>query len=524
MSPTEPARPGPGTLTQVQRIVDAMVDSLPEVAVFVLDQDLRYLVAGGAALEPAGLAAEDFLGKTVAEVVGPDLAAADEPRLRLAQAGHPFTVEHEAGSCRFVSHGVSLTVDGRRCVLVLSYDVTERHAIESGRAIVAAHETVLAWAAARRATSARERAEWGRGRVARLQESLLAGPVPRLPGAEIRARYRPADPQYRLGGDWYDATALDGHTIGLSVGDVVGSGLEAATAMGRLRAAAVTLAIDGSAPGDLLRRLERLCQAIPGSGLATIAYAALDTRRGAVRFACAGHPPPLVVAPEGGTTYLWDGRSMPLGVVDEGQPRPEGTAVLPPGSRFVLYSDGLVKQPRRSITAGLERLAEVASAAVLLSLDRFCDSLETALPDSPRRDDVAILCVELDRPARDVLEIQRPARARELAGVRASLRAWLGGHGVTDRDQRRMLLACGEACANVVEHAYGATEPGELSVWLARDAGVGLTARVQDSGRWREPSAEGLRGRGTRIMRGSVDRVEVSSTSEGTEVCLQLAL
>jgi len=227
----------------------------------------------------------------------------------------------------------------------------------------------------------------------RLQRALLPDRVVRHPALEIAARYEAASGVLSVGGDWYDTFALPGGRVGLAVGDVVGHGLEAAAAMGRLRTALAALAPHADGPGRLLALLNEFAAGPNGSDFVTACCATLDPATGALRYASAGHPPMLLVAPGGATRWLGAAASPPLrfGLVSE---RPEASAVLEPGAALVLYSDGLVERRREPIDAGLARLERAARAGHADPAEALCDRIVAALGvDAARDDDVVVLCV-----------------------------------------------------------------------------------------------------------------------------------
>ncbi|WP_157271808.1 PAS domain-containing protein [Azohydromonas aeria] len=111
-------------------------------AAFVVDRDLRYLVAEGDALRAAGLRPEDLVGRTVGEALPAALAREAEPRYRRALAGEPFEVEHEDFGHRYRTRGVPLRDAAGQvwAVLAVSQDVTAQHEAQ------ALHERLREWA------------------------------------------------------------------------------------------------------------------------------------------------------------------------------------------------------------------------------------------------------------------------------------------------------------------------------------------------------------------------------------------
>src|SRR3954463_13456292 len=146
-----------------------------------------------------------------------------------------------------------------------------------------------------------------------LQHSLLAADLPSDPRLVLAPRYRSGVASLEVGGDWDDAFEVAPGRIGICVGDVVARGLEAATTMGQLRSALRALAAAELGPAGVLERLDTFAGQVPRGRMATVAYAELDLGSGRMRYACGGHPPPLIVDPEGRATLLEDARSAPLG-------------------------------------------------------------------------------------------------------------------------------------------------------------------------------------------------------------------
>jgi anti-sigma regulatory factor (Ser/Thr protein kinase) len=185
----------------------------------------------------------------------------------------------------------------------------------------------------------------------------------------------------------------------------------------------------------------------------------------------------------------------------------------------MLYTDGLVERRREPLTAGIERLRRlaVASGTADALAQRVVDHL---IPRGGADDDVAIVVVRnlLISPQ---MRLRFPATPQVLSQIRQVLRRWLHAYGAASQDIAAITLACGEACANAIEHAYSPA-PTSFEIDAEHDAGL-VTLIVRDSGRWRSTRATD-RGRGLRMIEATVDELEVRSTDAGTEVIMRRRL
>ena len=248
------------------------------------------------------------------------------------------------------------------------------------------------------------------------------------------------------------------------VGDVVGRGLSAATAMGQLRSAMSALALAVERPRDILAALDRYAPQIDGARLATIVIARIDPLNHVFQYASAGHMPGVVVMPGGATELLEPDRSLPLDALPEA-PRDEIEHAFPPGATLVLYTDGLVERRGESLDVGFRRLTRACAELGRLDVDTMCEHLVSALlPRQEQRDDVAVVCVRLDDEPADAMRRRFRADPGELAQVRHDLREWLLQAGLSPERAGDLVLAVDEACANAVEHAYDGDTTGEVVV------------------------------------------------------------
>ena len=353
-----------------------------------------------------------------------------------------------------------------------------------------------------------------------LQRSLLPDRLPEIPGVLLAARYVPATTDLEVGGDWYDVVQLPDGRVGLAIGDVAGHGLRAASTMGQLRMALRVCALEERSPTRVVTRLRHLVRGQLGSDFATLVYLVFDPDSGAVRFANAGHPPPLVVEGKEGASYLEGGLGPPLGAVGFPDRYLDVTYHLAAGSTLFLFTDGLVERRGATIRDGLDRLKALAAASDE-DLEAMCDHVLLSMVESDVSDDVALLALRPVRLASEPLLLRLPAEPYVLASLRQTLRRWLREIEASPQVANDILIACGEACANVIQHAYGAKE-GLLEVDLVLLDGT-VEVTVRDHGTWRPISGRDG-GHGERLMQGLMDSVNVNSGSGGTIVQMKRRL
>ena len=240
-----------------------------------------------------------------------------------------------------------------------------------------------------------------------LQRSLLTAP-PEPDHAQIVVRYLPAAEAAAVGGDWYDAFLQhDGATV-LVIGDVAGHDTAAAATMGQLRSLLRGIATSSDAgPAEILRRLDHSMSLLQVDTLATAAVARLEQTfeersQGItwLRWANAGHPPPMTVDPDGRVTVLHTEPAERLLGVDPDVARSESVVRLDRGATVLLYTDGLVERRDADLDAGLERLQTALADLGPLPLDQLCDALLDRLVHGRPDDDVALVAVRLHRQDR----------------------------------------------------------------------------------------------------------------------------
>ncbi|MEU4728965.1 SpoIIE family protein phosphatase [Streptomyces sp. NPDC023588] len=226
-----------------------------------------------------------------------------------------------------------------------------------------------------------------------LQRALLPSALATSPYVDVAHRYVPGSRITEVGGDWYDVISLPDGRVVLVVGDVMGHGVRAAAAMGRLRITTKALARHDIEPADLLVELDA-CAQEAGIELATCLYIVYDPDSGRARIASAGHPPPLVLRPDGTVESIDDVLGVPLGV--GGCPFRTIETELPENATLALYTDGLIEARGRDIEGGLRALrAELGSAPA--SLEEMADHVLARLLPVPPADDTVLVLARVRR-------------------------------------------------------------------------------------------------------------------------------
>jgi PAS domain S-box-containing protein len=228
-----------------------------------------------------------------------------------------------------------------------------------------------------------------------LQRSLLPDTLPDVPGIALKAFYKPVS--IEVGGDWYDAFRLPDGKLAVAAGDVMGKGLTAAAGMGRVRNALRALALTDPRPAAVLAGLDRLFLATElDEQVTTVCYLVVDPLTGEGVIGNAGHLPPLLIGPDGGSRLDQTEPGTPLGWAS---PRRQHPFSLPPGNTAVLYSDGLVENRKRGLDVGLDALvAEAAQAPPGVAGDpgELIDYLvRRMLAGYEQDDDVTVLVLQM---------------------------------------------------------------------------------------------------------------------------------
>ena len=362
--------------------------------------------AGEAGL--AGLTTVDALPSAVQLGEAIWLAA---PSLRAGTEATPTSFATGATSGALVP-----VIADRHMVGVLGWAFDEAPRARGGERVLA---TSMA-AQAARALDRAERHDREHDLALELQRRLLPVDLPSLPSLPVAVRYRAAARGVVVGGDWYDAFELPDGSVAFVVGDVVGRGPQAAAVMVQLRSALRGYVSRDRDPAAALRALHDVVPLIEDALCSTCCVVVADPSGGAITYARAGHPYPLVVGPDG-FRFLRGGAGAPLGVAG-GTRQQSDTDRLRPGEHLLLYTDGAVERRGENLDVGLDRLGRAAVVAFTAAVDgstdpdTFCDRLlEQLFPDADPADDIALLAVARGRRA-----VAAPVRTPAVGATPAS--------------------------------------------------------------------------------------------------------
>ncbi|OLT19438.1 hypothetical protein BJF78_10690 [Pseudonocardia sp. CNS-139] len=256
------------------------------------------------------------------------------------------------------------------------------------------------------------------------------------------------------------------------VGDVVGSGLTAAVAMGRLRTALRAYALQIQDPAELLHAVDVHVHHFERDVMATALCAVLDPTTHRLRLSCAGHPPPVLAVPRGPGRLVDVRPDVPLGVEPD-RPRRTAELPLPAGHGLLLYTDGLIERRGVALDAGFDALRAAVRPG---TAEEVCSTvMQELLGGTEAADDVALLMV-LRRCPGDVepLELRVPARPAELPRLRIEVRRWSAAVGATPEESDDLAGAVAAACTAVIAQAHR----GTLAVRLHTGAGGTVAAEV----------------------------------------------
>jgi PAS domain S-box-containing protein len=453
------------SLPTLDATLDAVVESLvPNFADWAMvelhDDGNTYIAAAEHATFASRHDLRSLVGRRTAD--GTTLAVGDEAM----RTGRPTIVYSDrpapdAGAAGFTSAvAIPLVVDtGVRGVLTLAMVEAAGAFSDADLPFVQEIARRIAPALARAEIYERER------RIAQtFQNAVLPRRLPEIPGLRFDALYEPGKAEALVGGDWFDAFRLADGRIVITIGDVVGSGLAAATAMGEARQSIRGAAAINPDPAILLDAADRILADSPDDRYATAWVGIVDPIDFSLRYATAGHPQPMVRDPDS-TVRMLEGEGLPLGLAGSlAHRRTTFTTFIERGSLLLLFTDGLIESTRDA----LRDEAILVAALTASGPNRRATARElrdAVLGNEAAHDDVAILLVEFTERLTEFAGNVRAKRwtfdvsdADEASGARRALVAELREAGVNDENVLVAELIVAELLGNVVRYASGSVD------------------------------------------------------------------
>ncbi|MHA6758220.1 PP2C family protein-serine/threonine phosphatase [Streptacidiphilus sp. PAMC 29251] len=236
-----------------------------------------------------------------------------------------------------------------------------------------------------------------------LQQAMLTD-LPTLPGMDIAALYRPASVDDMVGGDWYDAFPLPHpHAdrdpgVAITVGDITGHDIHAATLMGQVRSMLrqSVLIKNGEGPASALAALEYACRVLPLPASGTLVHAHIhhENDQWTMTWTNAGHPPPLLLHPDGRVTRLTDHGPL-LHHALPATERHDHEVVLEPGATLLLYTDGLIERVGHDLDGAIDHTAALLAAGASMPLPALLEHLADEVADERAGDDTVLLALRI---------------------------------------------------------------------------------------------------------------------------------
>jgi serine phosphatase RsbU (regulator of sigma subunit)/anti-sigma regulatory factor (Ser/Thr protein kinase) len=350
-----------------------------------------------------------------------------------------------------------------------------------------------------------------------LQRSLLPQELPELDTVELAVRYRPGAAGAAVGGDWYDVISSPQGTITFVIGDVQGHSISAAAVMGQLRMAMHAYIAEGHDPDVAVAQVNQLMLSLDTNVLATCCLATLSPCTGELVLVRAGHPLPVLSDPSGHTVELACEGGLPLGTVAD-TAWPVTRTTLQPGSRLLLYTDGLVERRDVGMDETVAELVATVSGLHGSSAGATADAVLLAAR-SHSADDVALLVCDYrghgaqDRVTVEVDRREEVSRARAVAAD--ALRRW----GL-EKAEDSVLLLVSELVTNALVHAGSSAHLALLQ--LSDAVRIEVSDRSPSEPRPRIASTEAVGGRGMLLVDALSSRWGTMERRDGKTVWAQV--
>jgi PAS domain S-box-containing protein len=293
-----------------------------------------------------------------------------------------------------------------------------------------------------------------------MQTASLPRKLPRVSNFDMHAIYVPGQSEAQIGGDWYDAFRLYDGRVVISIGDVVGSGVDAAVTMSNMRQVIRGTAQIHADPVLMLDAADSALRLEDSDRYVTACVAVIDPVTRMMSYASAGHPPPYLRT-ETSVPVPLTFDDLPLGLRGRSVRHPTMLA-LTPGSILVFYTDGLI-EAKRNVLEGMAALESLLAGPAFYGSANPAKFIRSRMLPKGALDDVAILTLRVragselasDPTRRIYCWTYEAIDSEVLCGLRDRLQHVLEEHGLRQHAIERAKVVLGELVGNVARHAPG---------------------------------------------------------------------
>ena len=292
-----------------------------------------------------------------------------------------------------------------------------------------------------------------------------------------------------VGGDFYDFYKLSENTVAFLAADVSGKGIPAAMFMMTAKTIIKDLAESGMEVNDIFTKAnEKLCENNESGMFVTAWMGILDLKTGNIKFANAGHNPPLLKRADGSFEYLKTRAGFVLAGM-EGIRYRIGEITLSPGDRLFLYTDGVPEATNTDNKLyGEERLLAYMNQNASMEATKLLPSLKNNIDEfvgeAPQFDDITMLMLDY-RPKKGGEHIKSrtfPAKTEALSEVLSFAEEMLEKYECPMKIQTAICVAIEEVFVNVANYAYQ-NKDGDMTIYIAfNEENREISFRMADNG------------------------------------------
>ena len=294
-----------------------------------------------------------------------------------------------------------------------------------------------------------------------IQQSALPSVFPPYPNRKDFSIYASMNAAKEVGGDFYDFYLVDENHLAFVIADVSGKGIPGAMFMMTSKTLIKSFAESGLPVHEVLTNVNtQLCQNNEAGMFVTAWMGILDLQTGLIKFANAGHNPPLVKHKDGSYEFLKGKVNFVLAGMDMVKYK-EQELQLQPGDEIYLYTDGVTEAHNsKNELFGEERLLESLNSTKGMTVESICkkvkDDVESFVCEAEQFDDITMLCVRLNEIESDISITVVPSM-ETVSQVAEFMETEMEKFEVSPKISMKLLIAIDEIYSNIVRYS-GATQ------------------------------------------------------------------